>query len=254
MFDVSSAIIQIQQKIIEAQGSGNILKTCIPPLAGVFVGVLITGAKDFFTNKREKNKIRESIEIEFKQDVNFFRERIKFTYSTIEKLTEYYSSYSDENKIVPEIISAKPHKFIAFDKYCDDYYNFSDDVTKENLKYIMADNEQLNKTISVLNNYYLIFLQSNSNIIRDVEVLKSFNSYLKHLFEYLNCLVVLVCQIERTLNNNNKKYADVFSGEILEDEFDNVGIQKNKIDELKLSVDRTHGRNVYTASLNQLIN
>ena len=73
MVDVSSAIIQIQNYIIENQGVSNIFKTCIPPLVGVLVGVCIALLKYFIFYLIKNNKIKSSVETGFKQEVKHLK-------------------------------------------------------------------------------------------------------------------------------------------------------------------------------------
>lgn len=123
MVDVSSAIIQIQNYIIENQGVSNIFKTCIPPLVGVLVGVCIALLKDFIFYLIKNNKIKSSVETEFKQEVKHLKKCIKTTYLTIRDWSNFYENFSTKNKNIPKIIYAKIHNFLAFEKCKIDYYN-----------------------------------------------------------------------------------------------------------------------------------
>ena len=134
MFDVNSAIIEIQQHIIKSQSIGGMFKICIPPLLGVMTGFYINELKDSFNLMRENRNIKKSVKTEFEQELEYLKKCINATYSTIKDWSNYYESFLENNENIPKIIYAKVHSFLAFEKYKIDYYNLSDDIKKRTLK------------------------------------------------------------------------------------------------------------------------
>lgn len=250
MVDVSSAIIQIQQQIIESQGAGNIFKACIPTLTGVFVGVFITYIKDSIDWIRKKNKIKRSVKTEFKQEVKYLKKCITTAYLTIKNWSEYYNYFEKVEENVPKIIYAKVHSFLAFEKYKIDYYNISNDVRKEYLKRVIVDYESLNDTVLILNEHYMVCKKGDAQN-KTVSGVNNYNNYLHCLIEYLNALVVFVCQIERTLYNKVEEDSGIYTT-ISEEEFCSVGVIKNDLDKMILSINEYYSKVLNIIKMNNI--